>query len=164
MNTYLAALAGLILFVTVLACDSRPWSRFIVVNETNEEITVAFYTPHPQMASPYFYSKDEFENDAHWSSGNFPEKFTVDEVNSAIEVRLASGEAVEIDRAPQDGLDKDIEGNFLIDRLVVTYKGEATEVKGRKNVFNRFKKETYWSLTRPPRYVIYFKPGLDLSE
>ncbi len=161
MNIRLGSAAGVLILLVVLACDSPPWSRFIVANTSDSEIVVRFYTPYVRIASPYLYSPDEWAADGHFSSGNPEGTFKINEDEHYMEVSLIPGSAVEIDRARYPDVENNVEDNFLIDRLDVYGSAGNVSWTGRREVFNHLQKEgggPFWYVEgKSPRYVYYYK-------
>ena len=155
------AIAAIFLILAVLACDSPPWSRFIVANNSDTEITVRFYTPYVSMASPYLYTPEEWSADQHFYSGTPKEKFIINKTENYVEVQLVPGSAVEIDRARYPDVEENVEQNFLIDRLDIDGSSGPRSWVGRQEVFNQLQKEgggALWYVRgKSPRYVYYYR-------
>lgn len=119
MNRFWGRLATALVVLAVLGCDSPPWSRFIVANSSQSDITVRFYMPYISsiMALPYVYSPEEWAADKHFTSGTPKDSFKINEEQNYMEVILTPGAAVEIYRGAYPEVEEDVESNFLIDRL-----------------------------------------------
>ncbi len=160
MNRAQALLPFIVLLMVVLACDSPPWSRFIVANSSNGEVTVRFYTEYTFFAAPCVYSAEEWKANARSCSGTPQNAFKIEE-NQWLEIVLQSGEAVEINRAPYPEIERDVEGNFLIDRLDITGSSGSVSWTGRQEIFNKSRKEDTGymapSFGQSPRFVIYYQ-------
>ncbi|MEO8648852.1 MAG: hypothetical protein ABI539_06770 [Acidobacteriota bacterium] len=151
----------LVLTFVVMACDSPPWSRFVVANSTKSVITIRFYTPYPEMAHPYLYSVDEWKEKEHFTSGTPEDKFRINKEEGWIEADVSPGAAIEIDRARYPDVEQNIESNFLVDRLDIHGENIALSYSGRKEIYGLFQKEwigAYSYVTgTSPLYAYYIK-------
>lgn len=159
MNRLLGLAAGGLILLSVLGCDSPPWSRFIVANNSTSEIRVRFYTEFTVFAAPCIYSADEWAAKAR--SCNTPKSAFTIEKDQWLEILLSPREAVEIDRARYPDVEENIESNFLIDRLDIHGSARTVSWTGRRAIFEQFRKEDSGLLSpsfgRSPKYVIYYE-------
>ena len=160
-NTPLLWVALSLLFLVILSCDSPPWSRFVIANTTSSDITVRFYTEYPTQANPYLYSPEEWNAKEHFSSGIPDEKFRMNEQEKWIEAVVSSGAALEVYSSSYPEVERNVEGNFLIDRLEIQGAAGSRSWTGEREVFNQFQKEwigAYRYITgTSPLYVYYYK-------
>ena len=160
-NFFVGCVACALLTIAVLSCDSPPWSRFIVANESQDNVTVRFYTKYPSMASPYLYSAEEWTKDRHFSSGTPRDRFKINEEEGYFEVVLTEGTAVEIGRARYPDVEENIDANFLIDRLDIRGPSGDHSWTGAREVFSHLRREddTFFSphYGQSPRYVYYYR-------
>ena len=161
MNLRLASTAAILLLLCILGCDSPPWSRFIIANTSQTDVTVRFYVPTTTvLASPCLYSAEEWKKDALSCSGTPRNKFTMNEKELWIETILPPGGAVEIDRARYPDVEENVNSNFLIDRLDIHGQSGDISWAGRREVFSHLQKEggPFWFVSgTSPRYVYYYK-------
>lgn len=160
MNKSLGLLSAMLILLSVLACDSPPWSRCIIANNSGSEITVRFYQKFPTMAAPYLYSPEEWAEGEHFYSGTPKDKFKINDVEKYTEVVVVPNAAIEIDSGRYPDIEKNTEGNFLIDRIEISGASGDLSWNGKTEVFGKLNKEggdISWILGRSPRYVFYYK-------
>lgn len=160
MNKAFAGLSFALILLVILGCDSPPWSRFIVVNNSNAEIRVRFYTKNPDFVSPCLYSAEDWEAKARSCSSTQKDNFVI-AANQWIEAVVAPGSGVEMDRVRYPDVENNIEGNFRIDRLDIEGASGYLSLSGREEIFRKFEKEDTTVLSpsygMSPKYVIYYR-------
>ena len=130
MNKSLGLGAAAILVFCILACDSPPWSKVIIANDSPADLTVRQKLPyHSWFANPCIYSSEQWKNgDAMCTTVSHV--FNMDfEGEKWVTVTIPSGGAAEIDRGRHPDIGEDPEGTLMIDRLEL--KGAAGDVRGK---------------------------------
>ena len=161
MNKSLGLGAAAILVFCILACDSPPWSKVIIANDSPADLTVRQKLPyHSWFANPCIYSSEQWKNgDAMCTTVSHV--FNMDfEGEKWVTVTIPSDGAAEIDRGRHPDIEEDPEGTLMIDRLELKGAAGDRAWEGRRQIFAEFKKEGselayLWG--KSPRYVYYYR-------
>jgi hypothetical protein len=157
----LGSISAGFLLMCILGCDSPPWSRCIIVNSSNEEMLIRFYTPHASIAAPCVYSPDDWEHGSKSCSYRGDQGLTRNDKENWFEGKIPPGGAVEIDRARYPDIEENTDKNFLIDRLDIRGSGGDIAWAGRSEIFGKLAKEGGGGLLLlinggSPRYIYYY--------
>ncbi len=157
----LGGITALILLICILGCDSPPWSRCIIANDSNADMVVKFYTPYARIAAPCVYSPDDWKHGAKSCTYRADQALTRNDEENWFEGKIPPGGAVEIDRARYPDIEKKTEEFFLIDRLEIHGSSGDVSWTGRREIFGKLSKEGGGLSSifngGSPRYIYYYQ-------
>jgi hypothetical protein len=160
MKYYSGLAAAMILLLAVLACDSPPWSKVIVANESADQLLVKYKVSNFFLRDPCIYTKEQWERgDVECTTESRVLKMD-HEGEKWVEMAVPSGGAVEIDRGNPYDLEENPEQTLSIDQLDLQGTLGSQSWRGPREIVAQFKREggefrPLWG--GPPRYVYYYK-------
>ncbi len=148
-------------FLTFVLSGCSYFSRFVVVNDSSESITIKYEAVNPNYRSltPYFTTLKEFNsNEAGWQQ-MFQDDYKINIEKGLVEVKLASDLVLKISSVDAVRIQENPYEELNIKKLEIKSTDGLLKLEG-KQIFNSFKPEQKgWSFIQPsyPTYVLYYK-------